>query len=232
MKFSPPKDLYEYIRPTKYCNADDPAVINKAEELTNDAKNPTEAALIIHNWVRDRYLLGFTPFDEKASETLEATHGWCLPKTNLQIAMLRAIGTPARFHQVVLSKKVLKDLVSGLMYKAIKDPIWFHPYCECYLDGRWIACDLWIDRHTHQAALRSGTYDPESFPTVEWNGKDDLNIVRPWLQEDRGTLASFDQIVEEVLEAYKAVPKWMSNWLMKGSNRYTANFRKRNVKLA
>ena len=228
MKFSTPKDLSEYTVPTKYCNVNDPKVITKAEELANDAKNPTEAALIIHKWVRDRYLFGFTPLDEKASETLEATHGWCLTKTNLHVAMLRALGIPARFHQVVLSKKVLKDLVSIPMYMVIKDPIWFHPYCECYLDGRWITCDLWIDRQTHQAALNAGVYNPDNFPSVEWNGKDDLNIVGHWLQEDRGTLASYDQVVEEVVETFKAMPKWIANRLVKGSNRYTANFRKRN----
>lgn len=228
MNFSPPKDLTEYTVSTKYCNANDPKVISKAVELTIDAKNPSEAALIIHSWVRDHFLFGFTPVDEKASETLEATHGWCVTKTNLQIAMLRALGIPARFHQVVLSKKVLKDLISGPMYMVIKDPIWFHPYCECYPDDRWITCDLWIDRHTHQAALRAGAYDPDYFPTVEWNAKDDLNIVGHWLQEDRGTLASYDQVVEEVVESFKAMPKWMINWLTKGSNRYTANFRKRN----
>jgi len=228
MYFSPPKDLTEYTESTKYCNANDPMVISKAEELANDVKNPSEAALIIHSWVRDSFLFGFTPFDEQASETLEATHGWCLTKTNLQVAMLRALGIPARFHQVVLRKKALKGLISGPMYLVIKDPIWFHPYCECYLDGRWITCDLWIDRQTHQAALNAGVYIPDNFPSVEWNGKDDLNIVGHWLLEDRGTLASYDQVVEEVVETFKSMPKWMGNWLVKGSNRYTANFRKRN----
>jgi transglutaminase-like putative cysteine protease len=232
MKFSPPKDLSEYTVPTKYCNTDDPKVISKAEELTKDARNPTEAALIIHSWVRDRYLFGFTPVHEKASETLEATHGWCVTKTNLQIAMLRALGIPARFHQVVLSKKVQKGLISRLLYAVIKDPIWFHPWCECYLDGKWITCDLRIDRHTHQAALNAGVFSPANFPTVEWDGKDDLNIVGHWQQEDRGTLACYDQVVEEVVESFKAMPNWMFNWLAKGSNRYTERFREKNGQLA
>ena len=227
MKFSPPKDLSGYTESTKYCNANDPNVISKAEKLAKDAKYPTEAALIIHRWIRDHILFGFTPVDEKASETLEGTHGWCVTKTNLQIAMLRALGIPARFHQVVLSKKVLKDLVSGPMYMVLKDPIWFHPWCECYLEGKWIICDLWIDRQTHQAALKAGVYDSLYFPTVEWNGKDDLNIVGHWLQEDRGTLASYDHVVEEVAATFKVFPKPMVNWLTKGSNRYTTKFREK-----
>ena len=182
----------------------------------------------IHSWIRDRYPLGYTPVNEKASETLDGIYGWCVTKTNLQIAMLRALGIPARFHQVVLTKKVLKGLVSGPMYMAVKDPIWFHPWCECFLEGKWITCDLWIDRHTHQAALAAGVYDPKHFPSVEWNGRDDLNLVSHWLQEDRGTRASYDQVVEEVVAEFKAYPKVMVKWLYKGSNRYTERFRKRN----
>lgn len=227
MKFIPPPDLAEFTLPTKYCNADDRAVISKAEELAQDASNPFEAALKIHSWVRDTFLFGFTPVDEKASETLQGIHGWCVTKTNLQIAMLRTLGIPARFHQVVLTKNVLKELISRPMYMVIKDPLWFHPWCECYLDDRWITCDLWIDRHTHQAALKAGVYDPQHFPTVVWNGKDDLNLVGHWLQEDRGTLASYDQVVEQVAASFKSYPKAMVNWLTKGSNRHTAKFRKR-----
>lgn len=227
MRFTHSADLAEFVLPTKYCNADDPRVISKAEELTANANDPRAAALEIHAWIRDRFLFGFTPVDEKASETLGGTLGWCVTKTNLQIAMLRALGIPARFHQVVLSKAALKDLISGPMYMVIKDPIWFHPWCECYLEGKWITCDLWIDRHTHQAALQAGVYDPSYFPGVEWNGKDDLNIVEHWLQEDRGTMASYDQVVEEVVAAFNSFPKVMVNWLMNGSNRHTAKFRKR-----
>ena len=89
MKFTPPADLEEYTVPTKYCNSADQTVVSRAEELARDANNPVEAAISIHAWVRDHFLFGFTPVNEKASETLQATHGWCVTKTNLQIALLR-----------------------------------------------------------------------------------------------------------------------------------------------
>lgn len=227
MKFTPPQDLAEYTVSTKYCNAADEAVVSRAEELARDAKNPAEAALSIHTWVRDQFLFGFTPVTEKASETLQATYGWCVPKTNLQIALLRALGIPARYHQVVLTKKVQKGITSGIMYMMIKEPIWFHPWCECYLEGKWITCDLWIDRFTHAAALEAGVWAPDDFPTVEWNGKDDLNLVGPWLLEDRGTKASYDLVIDEVAAELKKIPAGISNWLVNSSNRYTAKLRKR-----
>jgi len=226
MKFTPPSDLEEYITPTKYCNAADEAVVSRAEELARDANNPTEAALRIHTWVRDHFLFGFTPVTEKASETLQAKYGWCVTKTNLQIALLRAAGIPARFHQVVLTKKVLKGLTSGPMYMMTKEPIWFHPWCECYLEDRWITCDLWIDQFTHKAALDAGIYAPADMPTLAWNGKDDLNLVEPWLLEDRGIKANYDQVVDEVAAGFNSIPTGIINWLIHGSNRYTSKFRK------
>jgi transglutaminase-like putative cysteine protease len=226
MKFTPPSDLTEFIVSTRYCNASDEAVVSRAEELTRDADNTTEAALNIHTWVRDHFLFGFTPVTEKASETLKAKYGWCVTKTNLQIALLRAIGIPARFHQVSVTKKALKGLASGSMYLTIKEPIWFHPWCECYLEGKWITCDLWIDRFTHKAALKAGVLAPGDMTTVVWNGKDDLNLVEPWFLEDRGIRASYDQVVDEVAATFKSIPTGIINWLMNGSNRYTARLRK------
>lgn len=227
MKFTPPPDLEEYTIPTKYCNAADQAVVSRAEELARDINNPVEAAISIHAWVRDHFLFGFTPVTEKASETLQATHGWCVTKTNLQVALLRALGIPARFHQVVLTKKALKGISSGLMYMMTKEPIWFHPWCECNLEGKWITCDLWIDRFTQQAALEAGVLAPGDLPTAGWNGKDDLNLVQPWFLEDRGTKANYDQVVDEVAAEFNKIPTGIINWLVNGSNRYTSKLRKR-----
>lgn len=227
MVFAPPQDLVEFTRATKYCNADDESVVAQAEALAKKSHTPMEAAMRIHSWVRDRFLLGYTMANEKASETLQGDLGWCTTKTNLQIALLRAIGIPARFHQVAVTKKVLKSMVSGPLYRVIPEPIWFHPWCECWLDSRWVTCDLWIDKFTFLAARNSGVIDPKEVATVEWNGKDDLNLVEPWMLEDRGTMASYDQVVDEVVSAWKAIPNAVVRWLLNGSNRHTAKYREK-----
>jgi hypothetical protein len=63
-------------------------------------------------------------------------------------------------------------------------------------------------------------------PTVAWNGKDDLNLVEPWLLEDRGIKANYDQVVDEVAAGFNSIPTGIINWLIHGSNRYTSKFRK------
>ena len=227
MVFTAEQELKEFTMATRYCNAEDEAVVRKAHELTRDAKTPLEAALNIHRWVRDHFLFGFTPVDESASETLKGTHGWCVTKTNLQVALCRAAGIPARFHQVVLTKKVLKGIASRVMHMAIKEPIWFHPWCECHLGDRWVACDLWIDKTTYEAAINAGILDHSQLPTVDWSGTEDLFLTEPWLKEDRGTMASYDQVVGDVAAEFKSIPPVVMNWLVNGSNRHTAKLRRK-----
>lgn len=225
MEFRAPDNLKAYTEHTLYCDSDNEQVKSAALELTEGSKSASEAALRIHRFVRDRYKFGFTPVTEKASETLGGELGWCVTKTNLQIALLRSLGIPARYHQVALSKTSLQGIVANLIYRTIKDPIWFHPWCECYPDGQWIACDLFIDQSTYQAAINKGLYNKAYFPTVEWDGHKDLIVVDHWLKDDLGIHANYDAVIEEVNEEFSKGPAFVLNSLVKQSNRYTARLR-------
>lgn len=225
MRFQTPEELKEFTEATKYCDSDSKEVTEKAQELVKDCLNTTDAALQIHRYVRDHFKFGFTPVTEKASETLQGNLGWCVTKTNLQIALLRSIGIPARYHQVTLSKTSLEGIISKTIYRTIKEPIWFHPWCECALDGKWIACDLFIDQLTYKAAIKAGLYSESYFPTVEWNGRDDLIIVNHWKKEDRGVHQSYDEVIDQVDKELSKGPSFLLNMLVRKSNRYTERFR-------
>jgi hypothetical protein len=223
--FTPSEKYREYLVSSKYCDADSETVISKAKEIAGNSKTPREAAMAVHSYVRDQFKFGFTPITEKASQTLGGTIGWCVTKTNLQIALLRAMGIPARYHQVALSKTVQQGIIGRTLYKQISDRIWFHPWCEVNLDDRWIACDLWIDSQTYHAAVRSGIYSKAFFPTVDWDGEHDLNIVDHWLIEDIGTHQIYDEVIERANEELSAGPAFILNFLVKRSNRVTARLR-------
>ncbi|NIM98443.1 MAG: transglutaminase, partial [candidate division Zixibacteria bacterium] len=111
MLFQPPEGMEEYLKPTELCDADNDQVTTKAEKLTRDASSAKESALSIFNFVRDQIPFGLDSLDTKASRTLRKGYGFCVTKTNLQVALLRSIGVPARYHQVVLHKDVLKGIV-------------------------------------------------------------------------------------------------------------------------
>jgi len=226
MRFQIPEGMQEYVRPTEFCDCDCAGITLKAEELTKDVDSPKEAAMAIFNFVRDRIPFAVSRIDEKASKTLKKGKGFCVTKTNLQVALLRAAGIPARYHQVVLDKTVLKGLVSDSFYNRQEDRIWFHPWCECYLSGKWIACDLYLDKDTYNAAIKDGILSKEQILSIDWDGENDLKTATHWMLEDAGIHASYDEVSKKVMKEIP-VPVFLMVLACNLSNRYTKKLREK-----
>jgi len=226
MKFQVSEEMQEYVKPTEFCDCDSEAIRQKAQELTTDIDSPKEAAMKIFSYVRDHIPFAISRTDVKASRTLKDGKGFCVTKTNLQIALLRAAGIPARYHQVVLHKDVLKGIIPDFIHKMIEEKIWYHPWCECYLSGRWIACDLYLDKDTYNAAVKNGAINTEKIPTIDWDGETDLIIATPWILEDVGTHVSYDEISKKVVKETK-VPQFLMKLAFNQSNRYTKKLREK-----
>ena len=197
MKFQIPEEMEEYLKPTEFCDCDSNEIKQKAEELTKNVTTQKEAAITIFNYVRDNFIYGPGPWDIKASTMLQHDKGICVSKTNLQIALLRAIGIPARYHQVIISKEILKGIVPDFIYDFLIERIWFHPWCECYLNGKWIACDLWLDKSTYDTAIKNGVISIDQIPIIDWDGETDLKTTTPWILEDVGIHSSYDEVTKE-----------------------------------
>lgn len=226
MKFQVPEGMQDYVNSTEFCDCDCEEIKQKAEELTKDTSSPKEAAMRIFNYVRDQILFAIGRTDVKASKTLKDRKGHCVTKTNLQIALLRAAGIPARYHQVVLHKDGLKGLVSDFFHKKLDEKIWFHPWCECYLSGKWIACDLYLDKYTYNAAVKNGIISKEKMPTIDWDGETDLKIAAPWILEDVGTHSSYDEVSKKFMKE-APVPYFLMKLAFIQSNRYTKKLREK-----
>ena len=226
MKFQVPEEMQEYVSPTEFCDCDCEEIKQKAEELTQDVSSPNEAAVRIFNYVRDEILFAIGRTDVKASKTLKDRKGYCVTKTNLQVALLRAVGIPTRYHQVVLEKKVLKGLISDSLYNRQDGNIWFHPWCECYLSGKWVACDLYLDKATYDAVIKHGILSKEQMPSIDWDGESDLKTAAHWILEDVGLHCSYDEVSKKVMEEIK-VPGFVMNLPFNMSNRYTKKLRER-----
>ena len=90
MIFQTPEGMDDFLKPTVLCDYEHSQIKNMARKLTENAKSPEEAALCIFNFVRDKIIFGLDFPGTKASDTLEKGYGFCVTKTNLQIALLRA----------------------------------------------------------------------------------------------------------------------------------------------
>jgi transglutaminase-like putative cysteine protease len=223
MKFQVPEEMQEYVKPTELCDCDCQEIKQKAEDLTKNASSPKDAAVKIFYYVRDiPYAVSRT--DKKASKTLKENQGFCVTKTNLQIALLRALGIPARYHQVVLDKKVVKGIVSDALYNKHEETVWYHPWCECYLSGRWIACDSYLDKALYNVAIQRGIITNKQMPTIDWDGESDLKTALSWMLKDVGVRSSYDEVCKEVLKK-SPVPPFVMGLACSLSNRYTKKLR-------
>ncbi|MFA6126764.1 MAG: transglutaminase-like domain-containing protein [Bacteroidales bacterium] len=227
-KFSYPAELQTYVNPTDLCDSENPEILQTAAQLTENCKSPSEAAVKLFNFVRDECLFGLSEADEKASVTLNSRIGWCITKNNLMVAMLRSVGIPARYHQVSVNKISLKGIVSNMLYKMLPEVITIHPWCECYLDGKWLACDVTFDKQTYQAAIVKGFFPQGNISNIEWDGLTDSKWVSVFVLEDHGVHASYDDISRKVAdENRKMGPKFMLRAITNRSNKKTAKFRER-----
>ena len=227
MIWQPPEDIDEYLKCTELSDCDNQEIQGKAKEIIADAKTPREAAVDIFYFVRDQILLGFD-HSVKASETLRGGMGYCATKANLQVALLRSSGIPARYHNAVLAKNWLKGIipVTGYTFTAerLKHQIW----CECYLSDKWIACDTLFDKGLYCAACMKGIISKEHVPTIDWDGKNDLNTRVAWMLEDGGTVHSFDEMFEKILKETFS-PMFITEAVLRFSNEYTNRVRRQSL---
>jgi transglutaminase-like putative cysteine protease len=195
-----------HLRATKLCNFDHPAVRDKAKTIVEAADTPKDRALSIFYFVRDAI-----PFDatldiwERASETLgKRVNDYC-NKVNLQVALLRAAGIPARCHLVQVRKEVLKAFIPRFIYNRLPSPVG-HFWCECYLDGMWIACETLFDEPLYLGMLGASLVTREQIPTIDWDGESDLILFRSWIVNDEGTYPAFDDILASPMMSEAGMP--------------------------
>ena len=218
------KSIDEYLQPTKFCDFNHPNITSKAKELTLEDKTPKEMALSIFQFVRDQIKFMMNYEDDKASDTLTKGYGDCGTKTNLQVALLRSINIPARFHFVSLYKKSIKGIVSKLFYLLSPKVIPYHPWCECYLSDKWIACDTLLDKPLVNNIYKNGIFTKEDIKTIDWDGEHDLNTMTNWIVEDKGIYSSLDEIIN-LEEISTKIPIRLVSFLFNHSNNCTEKLR-------
>lgn len=205
MTWQSAEGMEEYLRPTKMCDSDNVQLREKAKDIIKAAETPREAALRLFYYTRDEIRFGLDYPDKKASQTLKKGMGFCITKCNLQIALLRSIDIPARPHYVHLNKESLKAIAPQFMYNKLPEAI-VHIWCECYLSGRWLACEALFDDEFHKGLLKMGVINPEQVPTIDWDGETNLILVKHRIVKDVGTFSSWDDAMSEGLKRGDEMP--------------------------
>ena len=194
----------DYLNPTFFIDYNSPNIKELAQELSKGIEDKNEIAKNIFNYVRDtiNYKIDSFQYDDqvgyKASSTLSAKIGWCIPKSILSVALMRANGIPARLHFADIinhrSPKYLHELMGTNVF-------YFHGYFEIYLDDKWIKLT---------PSFETSLCKRHNFPICEFDGKNDAtfepidNLGQPFVEyiKDRGVYA--DLPFQEMLNTFLA----------------------------
>ncbi len=165
-----PADVIAYTKATKTIDSENESIILIASELVKGEDDLYAAVFKVAGWTKNNIEYNLSTLtaevSQKASWVLENRQGVCDELTSLFIAMLRAVGVPARF-------------VSGIAYtnSSLFSEDWgAHGWAEVYFPGYgWVPFDVtygefgWIDP-THIKFKESFDSDEPSTP-YRWTGR-------------------------------------------------------------
>jgi hypothetical protein len=205
--------MQEYVTATRLCDCDNPWLRMKAGEIVNDACTPEEKALKVFYYVRDSIRFSLAYSRSRASQTLKRGYGDCVSKTNAQAALLRAVGIPSRVRWVEAKTVVLHHLIAGFVYNNMP-PVASHFWSECYLNSRWVSCELLLDEPLYEGMLKEGLITKGEVPTIDWDGRTDLVLLNPWITEDHGHLPSADDAIKALQSEEEGIPPLWIEWII------------------
>lgn len=119
----------KYLKPTSFCQSDDPDIKETSNLIVGSEKNSWRAAKTIADWVRREMTPNYDVGFASAKEILKNREGDCSEHTVLTVTLCRAAGIPAR-------------AAVGVMYAS--GIFAYHMWPEVYV-GRWVGLDAkWL----------------------------------------------------------------------------------------
>ena len=131
---------HEFLQDTRFIDYHHPTVAAWARSAARSDSSDRDRAVSLYYAVRDGirydpYAIDLTVPGMRASTTLAAGHGWCIPKATLLAAGCRALGIPARLGFA----DVRNHLTTKRLRKLMKTDIFYwHGYTSIWIDGRWL----------------------------------------------------------------------------------------------
>jgi transglutaminase-like putative cysteine protease len=166
--------IEEFLQATDLCDFEGSAAIReKASRLAQGCTDDRQRFQRVYEFVRE-LPYGLEDWDVKASETLRKGWGMCCGKTNLLVAMSRALSVPARYRifKIKAERRLLKQVIEQNKGVAAQfgnlPPVQDHVQCEVYLGG-WRVYDPSRDA-AFENGLRTLGIPLERVPVVDADG--------------------------------------------------------------
>jgi len=199
----------QYLLATPMLDFEDKAIQALIEQKRWHELSEYDAIGTIYTFVRDNILFGYNNDDSlPASKVLKDGYGQCNTKGTLLMALLRAIGIPARIHGFTIYNELQKGAIPNYIFTIAPERI-IHSWVEVYLDGKWINLEGYIidraflskiqERFSSQYSEFSGYGIATKClqnPEVNWEGKDTY-IQKEGIADDYGVYTHPDDFYQK-----------------------------------
>jgi transglutaminase-like putative cysteine protease len=177
--------LKQFLEPSSFCDCVNAEVRRVARQITKGIKSDRDAAVRVFYFVRDQIRFGY-PSLGKASDVLRRGYGTCSLKANIQVALLRSLGIPARFRlQLTEARLLFEDKVPPPFVDEEFSGEVTHYLAEVYVNGKWLMADTTFDKELDPKRAR------------DWNGKEHAAILNEKeVLRELGTKANIDHVLE------------------------------------
>lgn len=188
---------------------------------------PYQAIGEIYKFVRDDIVFGYNHDDGiSASQVLKDGYGQCITKGTLLIALLRAVGIPARFHGFTIDNELQKGAIPNYLFFLAPKRI-IHSWVEVFYDGRWLELEGYIidKAYLSQVQQRYGNGSSDfsgygiatkclSKPQIDWQGENTY-IQKEGIADDFGIFTHPDEFNQQYGSNLTGIKRFMFRYLFR-----------------
>ncbi|MCU1721756.1 transglutaminase-like domain-containing protein [Pseudomonas sp. 5P_5.1_Bac1] len=212
----------DYLQRTGILDFDAPAIAHLIDTRGWRQLPPEQAARAVYEFCRDEILFGYNAGADSlpASAILKEGLGHCNTKSNLLMALLRALGIPCRLRAFTIDKRLQKGAMTAFVYFMAPREI-LHTWVEVELHGQWVVLEgVILDEQYLRAVQNRFSNCQHAFlgyavatpslaePAVQWTGRDTY-IQREGIARELGLYASPDDFYREHKTNLNGVKGWL-----------------------
>jgi len=189
----------DYLQRTEILDFDAPPITRLIDSRGWRQLPAEQAARAVYEFCRDEILFGYNAGADSlpASAILAEGLGHCNTKSNLLMALLRALGIACRLRAFTIDKRLQKGAMTAFVYFMAPREI-LHTWVEVELHGQWVVLEgVILDQHYLRAVQDRFSNCQHAFlgyavatpslaePAVQWTGRD-TSIQREGIARELG----------------------------------------------
>lgn len=211
-----------YLQRTEILDFDAPAITRLIAERGWQKLPAEQAARAVYAFCRDEILFGYNAGADSlpASAILEEGLGHCNTKSNLLMALLRALAIACRLRAFTIDKRLQKGAMTRFVYFMAPREI-LHTWVEVHLHDEWLVLEgVILDEQYLRAVQARFRQCQHAFlgyavatpclaePEVQWTGRDTY-IQREGIARELGLYPAPDDFYREHATNLRGLKGWL-----------------------